>query len=66
MIDNDDRPAPPPWTGTDGRDDNGSADERIAATVRLLARLLGRQMAREAFAQLTAGNDNRRPETATD
>lgn len=66
MIDNDDRPAPPHWTGGDGRGGNGCAEERIAATVRLLARLLGRHMAREAFSQLTAGNDNRRPETATD
>lgn len=47
MIDNDDRPAPSSTSGT--------AEERTVATVRLLARLLGRQMAREAFAQLTAG-----------
>lgn len=66
MIDNDDRPAPPPRTGTDGRGGNESAEVQIAATVRLLARLLGRQMAREAYAQLSADNDNRRPETATD
>lgn len=58
MIDNGDRPAPSSASGT--------AEERLSATVQLLARLLGRQMAREAFAQLTAGNDNRRPETATD
>lgn len=58
MIDNDDRPAPS-FT-------SGAAEERIAATVRLLARLLGRQIAQEAFAQLTAGNDNRRPETTPD
>lgn len=66
MIDNDDRPAPPLTSGTGVRESSGGTEERIAATVRLLARLLGRQMAREAFAQLTAGNDNRRPETATD
>ena len=58
MIDNDDRPAPSSTSGT--------SEERIVATVRLLARLLGHLMAREAFAQLTAGNDNRRPETATE
>ena len=40
--------------------DNGTAATRIDAAVLTLARLIGRQMAREAFERLSAANDNRR------
>ena len=39
--------------------DNGSAEARVQSAVLTLARLLGRQIAREQFAQLHAANDNR-------
>ncbi len=39
--------------------DNGSAEARVQSAVLTLARLLGRQIAREQFQQLHAANDNR-------
>ena len=39
--------------------DNGSAETRVQSAVLTLARLLGRQIAREQFAELHAANDNR-------
>jgi hypothetical protein len=41
--------------------DNGNAEvlPRIDATVLRIARLIGRQMAREEFERLSAANDNR-------
>jgi hypothetical protein len=44
--------------------DNGNAEarRRIDAAVLRIARLIGRQMAREAFERLSATNDNRPPE----
>lgn len=39
--------------------ENGTAETRLDATVLTLARLIGRQMAREAFERLSAANDNR-------
>ena len=39
--------------------DNGTAETRLDAAVLTLARLIGRQIAREAFEQLSATNDNR-------
>jgi hypothetical protein len=38
--------------------DNGEPDARIDAAVMRLARLLGRQIAREQFRQSQAANDN--------
>ena len=48
------------WKGGNGRaaNDNGAAEARIQATVIVLARLLGRQIAREQFERLRAANDN--------
>ncbi|MEQ1408971.1 hypothetical protein [Rhizobium sp. YS-1r] len=63
---NDNRPP-------DGQESGGKADasERLDAVVLSIARLVGRQMAREDFAARTAANDNRaanadRPESAED
>ena len=39
--------------------DNGSAEARVQSAVLTLARLIGRQIAREQFAELHAANDNR-------
>ena len=43
--------------------DNGDADARVRidAAVLTIARLIGRQMAREMFEQVIAANDNRPP-----
>ena len=38
--------------------DNGGAEARIGAAVMMLARLLGRQIAREELRRLEAANDN--------
>jgi len=38
--------------------DNGSAEARVQSAVLTLARLLGRQIAREQFSGLHAANDN--------
>ena len=38
--------------------DNGGSEARIAAAVRTIARLIGRQIAREEFNRLCAANDN--------
>ena len=38
--------------------DNGGPEARIEAAVMTLARLLGRQIAREEFRRLEAANDN--------
>ncbi len=42
--------------------DNGGPETRIDAAVMRLARLLGRQIAREQFRQSEAANDNAPPE----
>ena len=42
--------------------DNGGPEARIDAAVMRLARLLGRQIAREQFARPEAANDNAPPE----
>ena len=39
--------------------DNGAAEARVQSAVLTLARLIGRQIAREQFMQLDAANDNR-------
>lgn len=53
MTDDNDHPATEP---------DDEMWRRIDQVVLLLARLLGRQMARDAFARLEAANDNRQPE----
>ena len=61
MIEDEDRAA------DDGQppaaNDNGNAEgrARIDAAVLRIARLIGRQMAREKFERLIAANDNRPP-----
>ncbi len=48
-----------PGDGT-AANDNGTAATRLDAAMLTLARLIGRQMARDAFEQLSAANDNYR------
>ena len=49
-----------PAASGDGRaaNDTGTAEMRLDAAVLTLARLIGRQIARETFEQLSAANDN--------
>lgn len=66
MIEDEDRAAddtPPP-----AANDNGNKDTwvRIDAAALTIARLIGRQMAREAFEGLEAANDNDPPERCKD
>jgi hypothetical protein len=58
---NDNRPS-------DEQDGSGNADasERLDAVVLSIARLIGRQMAREDFASRIAANDNRKIKAADD
>lgn len=74
MIEDEDRAAddvPPPATNDNG---NGDTSVRIDAAVLTIvsstqltiARLIGRQMAREAFERLKAANDNEPPERCKD
>jgi len=66
MIEDDDRPTDdgqPPAANDNG---NGEARPRIDAAVLRIARLIGRQMAREAFERLNAANDNRPAERCND
>lgn len=63
--------APEVEANKDKDKDKADASERLDAVVVSIARLIGRQMAREDFAALTAANDNRassadRPESAED
>ena len=66
MIEDEDRAAddaPPPAANDNG---NGNARVRIDVAVLTIARLIGRQMAREAFERLEAANDNDPPEQCKD
>jgi hypothetical protein len=66
MIEGEDRAADdasPPAANDNG---NGDARVRIDAAVLTIARLIGRQMAREAFERLEAANDNDPPEQCKD
>ncbi len=61
MIEDEDRAADdgqPPAANDNG---NGEAQPRIDAAILRIARLIGRQMAREEFARLTAAIDNNCP-----
>ena len=58
MIEDEDRAADdgqPPAANDNG---DGEARPRIDATILRIARLIGRQMAREGFARQMAANDN--------
>ena len=46
--------------GGTAANDTGTAATRLDAAVLTLARLIGRQMARETFERLSAANDNSR------
>ena len=43
----------------DAANDNGAAEMKLKAVVLTIARLIGRQIAREEFERLSAANDNR-------
>ena len=72
MIEDEDAAAGPRARPEDGAppaaNDNGNGDARIRidAAVLTIARLIGRQMAREAFERLEAANDNDPPERCKD
>ena len=42
----------------DAANDNGAAESRVESAVLTLARLIGRQIAREVFERASAANDN--------
>ncbi len=66
MIEDEDRAADdtsPPAANDNG---NGDARVRINAAVLTIARLIGRQMAQEAFERLEAANNNDAPERCED
>jgi hypothetical protein len=66
MIEDEDRQADdvrPPAANDNGKEE---ARPRIDAAVLRIARLIGRQMAREEFERLNAANDNRPPERCDD
>ena len=66
MIENEDCAADdgsPPAANDNG---NSAASGRIETAVLTIARLIGRQMAREAFERLRAANDNASPEWCKD
>lgn len=57
MIEDEDRPVAP--RRTVAANDNGTVEARIDAAVLTIARLIGRQIAREEFERSCAANDNR-------
>ena len=66
MIEDEDRAADdlqPPAANDNG---NAEARPRIDAAVLRIARMIGRQMAREEFERLSAANDNRPPKPPED
>ena len=56
----EDETRPAASKGGTAANDSGTAETRLEAVVLTLARLIGRQMARDAFEHLNAANDNRR------
>ncbi|RCS22079.1 hypothetical protein DUT91_20410 [Phyllobacterium salinisoli] len=50
----------------DGQNVGADASERLDAVVLSIARLIGKQMAREDFAARIAANDNRKAKAADD
>lgn len=63
MIKDKDRPVSPRHSVA--ANDNGAAETKLDAAVLTIARLIGRQIAREEFERLSAANDNR-PAPSTD
>ena len=57
MPEDENRPAAS--KGGTAANDNGTAAAKLDAALLTIARLIGRQMARETFEQLSAANDNR-------
>jgi len=57
----DDQDCPKDFRTPSARGDAAAAERRVDAAVRRMARLIGRQMAREDFACRRAANDNRPP-----
>ena len=66
MIEDEDRAADDGLPPAANDSVNGEARPRIDAAVLKIARLIGRQMAREAFERLKAANDNDPPERRED
>ena len=62
MIEDEDRAAADAQGPAANDNGNTKALPLIDATVLRIARLIGRQIAREEFERQTAANDNRRPE----
>ncbi len=59
MIENEDRATGDFEPAAANDNGKGGTTIRIDATISRIARLIGRQMAREEFERLTAANDNR-------
>mgnify|MGYP001159366361 CR=1 FL=1 len=66
MIEDEDRAADDGQPSEANDNGNGEARPRIDAAVLRIARLIGRQMAREEFQRLNAANDNRPPKQCDD
>ena len=62
MIEDEDRAADDAQRPAANDNCNRKAPPLIDAAVLRIARLIGRQIAREEFERQTAANDNRRPE----
>jgi hypothetical protein len=66
MIEDEDRATDDVQPSAANDNGKGEARPRIDAAVLRIARLIGRQIAREEFARQTAANDNRPPERCDD
>ena len=66
MIEDQDRAADDVEPLAANDNGNSEARPRIEAAVLRIARLIGRQMAREEFERLSAANDDRPPERCDD
>ncbi len=66
MIEDEERAADDEQPRAANDNGNGKVRPRIDAAVIRIARLIGRQIAREQFERLHAANDNRAPERCGD
>ena len=66
MIEDEDRAADDAQPHAANDNGTGEARPRIDAAVLRIARLIGRQMAREEFERLNTANDNHPPELSED
>ena len=66
MIEGEDRTTDGGQQSAANDNGDGEARVRIDAAILRIARLIGRQMAREAFERLKAANDNDPPERCED